>query len=206
MSSPLSTVHSPSPRRERARIDVPLRTVDWKLWTGLLLFCICHLSLICRAQDAVSKEYQIKAAYLYNFAKFVEWPAGSFTNAQSPLVIGVFGKNPFGDQLQAIAKDHKIDGRCIVIKTVTTPAETATVNLLFLSAAEDNHLAEVFAALRHASVLTVGESDKFVAVGGMIHFVREADKVRFQINNAAALRHGLKISAQLLKLAEPLRK
>jgi hypothetical protein len=158
------------------------------------------------AQDSVSKEYQIKAAYLYNFAKFVEWPADCFTNAQSPLVIGVFGQNPFGDELKTIAKDHKINGRDIVIKPVVTTAEAAGVHLMFLGATEDDHVAGMLAALKNSSVLTVGESEKFTAAGGMINFVREADKVRFEINASAAEQRGLKISAQLLKLAKAIHK
>ena len=160
---------------------------------------------VSRAQDAVSKEYKIKAAYLYNFAKFVDWPGQCFTNTGAPLVVGIFGQNPFGDELEAIAKDHKINGRDIVIKPVTTAAEAAGVQMLFFAAAEDGRIAEILAALKTSPVLTVGESEKFAAAGGEIHFVREADKVRFEINAAAAEQHGLKISAQLLKLARNIR-
>lgn len=169
----------------------------------LLFFAHCCLSLAGRADEAVSKEYQIKAAYLYNFAKFVEWPASSFTNAQAPLVIGVCGPNPFGNELQAIARNHQINGRDIQIRPVATAAEAGAVHLLFFSAAEDKVVAEKLAALKGAGVLTVGESKPFIAAGGMIAFVREGDKVRFEINAAAAEQHGLKISAQLLKLARP---
>lgn len=187
------------------------RQARWRSAARWLAAALCGWFLLaglstCRAQDSGSREYQIKAAFLYNFAKFVRWPAQSFTNAQSPLVIGVFGNNPFGSELQAIAKNHTIYGRRIVIKPVATVVEAATVHLLFFSAAEDGHLTETLAALKDAPVLTVGESDKFIAVGGMINFVRQGDKVRFEINNAAVARHGLKISAQLLKLAEPLPK
>jgi len=118
----------------------------------------------------------------------------------------VLGRNPFGHELEAIALNHKINGRNIVIKAVATPAGAATVHLLFVSAEEDDLLPETFAALQHRAVLTVGESDKFTAAGGMIVFVPRGDKVRFAINEAAAEQHGLKISAQLLKLARPLPK
>jgi hypothetical protein len=180
----------------------------WVRWLARVLCGWCLLASLAAglAQDSVSKEYQIKAAYLYNFAKFVEWPAESFTNSQSPLVIGVFGQNPFGDEFQMIAKDHKINGRDIVFKPVSTAAEAQGVHLIFFGATEDDHVAETLAALKNAHVLAVGESDKFIAAGGDINFVREADKVRFEINAAAAGRHGLKISAQLLKLAKFVRK
>lgn len=85
------------------------------------------------AQEAVVKEYQIKAAYLYNFAKFVEWPAQSFTNAEAPLVIGVWGENPFGGELEAIAQKHQINGRPIVIRYVTSRQEAAGRTCCFLA-------------------------------------------------------------------------
>jgi hypothetical protein len=181
----------------------PARQPALRWLAGLLSAAFLFAGLTASlAQDAASKEYQIKAAYLYNFAKFVEWPADCFTNSQSPLVIGVFGQNPFGDELKTIAKDHKINGRDIIIKPVATPAEAGGVHLMFLGTTEDDHVAEMLAALKNSSVLTVGESEKFTAAGGMIHFVRDADKVRFEINASAAEQHGLKISAQLLKLAK----
>jgi hypothetical protein len=185
------------------RVDTPLGGRRRGLCGVLLAVFIGCLAFVSRADDAAPKEYQIKAAYLYNFAKFVEWPDGRFADAQSPLVIGVFGQNPFGDELRAIARDHKINGRVITIQSVQTPAEAQRVHLLFFPAAEDSHVAGLLADLKGASVLTVGESDQFNAAGGMICFVRQADKVRFEIDAAAAEQHGLKISAQLLKLARP---
>ena len=164
---------------------------------GLLLAGL--LAFPARAQ--VAKEYQIKAAYLYNFAKFVEWPAQRFANDQAPLVIGILGKDPVGEGLQAIAQNHKINGRNIVIKQITTAGEAGNVHLLFFSD-DDTRVMETLAVLKWGAVLTVGESDKFIAAGGMINFVHEADKVRFEINAAAAEHAGLKISAQLLKLAK----
>jgi hypothetical protein len=181
--------------------SLPTRRRRTSCWLALCVAGLFAGLATSLAQDSASKEYQIKAAYLYNFAKFVEWPADYFTNSQSPLVIGVFGQNPFGEELKTIAKDHKINGRDIVIKPVATMAEAGGVHLMFFGATEDNQVAGMLAALKKSSVLTVGESQKFVAAGGMINFVREADKVRFQINASAAEQAGLKISAQLLKLA-----
>ncbi|HEX9048874.1 MAG TPA: YfiR family protein [Verrucomicrobiae bacterium] len=177
----------------------------WLKWL-LCSWAVLVIANATVAEEPVSKEYQIKAAYLYNFAKFVQWPEERFATGQTPLVIGVFGRNPFGGELQAIARDHKINGRAIVIKPVATVAEARTVHLLFMSAAESNELAPRLAALDGAGVLTVGESEAFAEDGGMIVFVREADKVRFHINAAAAEHAGLKISAQLLKLSQVARK
>ncbi|MGA2248870.1 MAG: YfiR family protein [Verrucomicrobiota bacterium] len=199
-----STVHELQARRAVTPVRRRL-VVRWLAWALCTVFFFASLTASL-AQDSVSKEYQIKAAYLYNFAKFVEWPADCFTNSESPLVIGVFGQNPFGDELEAIAKDHKINGRDIVIKPVATMAEAGGVHLMFFGATEDDHVAGALAALKKSRGLTVGESEKFIAAGGMINFVRAADKVRFEINASAAAQAGLKISAQLLKLAMAIHK
>jgi hypothetical protein len=193
--------HPAHPLPARRRRPAALRWLAWALW-GCCFFAGLTPGL---AQDLVSKEYQIKAAYLYNFAKFVEWPAQSFTNSESPLVIGVFGQNPFGDELTAIAKDHKINGRNIVVRRVATVREAGGVHLMFIGAAEAGRLAETLAALKANRVLTVGESEKFIAAGGMINFMLEENRVRFEINAAAAEQQGLEISAQLLKLAKSVR-
>lgn len=179
----------------------PGAIIHWRWWwcAGWLLASLAT----GLAEDLVAKEYQIKAAYLYNFAKFVEWPENSFTNGQAPLVIGVLGENPFGGELEKIAKDHQLNGRPIVIRRVTTVAAAAGVHLLFFSGREDPRVAEELAELKGAGVLTVGESAAFAAAGGVINLVREDNKVRFEINSLAAAGQHLKLSAQLLKLARP---
>jgi hypothetical protein len=197
---------NPADQLQAVPAGQPARRRWLPCWLARAVCVACFFAGLSSSQaaDSVSKEYKIKAAYLYNFAKFVEWPADSFTNSQEPLVIGVFGQNPFGEELKAIAKDHKINGRDIVIKPVATLAEAGGVHLMFFGVTEDDQVAGMLAALKNSSVLTVGESEKFFAAGGMITFVREADKVRFEINAPAAEQHGVKISAQLLKLAKPI--
>lgn len=172
------------------------------VWCWLLFGCL----LAGLAQEAAPREFQIKAAFIYNFTKFVEWPAGSFSNATSPLVIGVCGKSPLREELQAVAQDHKVNGRSIEVRLIQTVAEAGTVHLLFVGSAEEGQAANILAAIQASAVLTVGESEKFTSAGGMIRFVREADKVRFRINVDAAGRAGLRISAQLRKLAQPERR
>lgn len=152
----------------------------------------------------VSKEYQLKAAFLYNFAKFVEWPAERFANETSPIVIGVVGRNPFEAELANIVKGRTVNGRAIVVKSITTASEVRSLHLLFLPGGEETRLPA--AAWRDVAVVTVGESAEFAALGGTITFTQEGDKVRFEINLATAERDGLKISAQLLKLAASVRR
>ena len=156
--------------------------------------------------EPVSKEYQIKAAFLYNFANFVQWPAQSFADADSPIVIGVFGTSPFGTVLEKAVSGRKINGHRIVTMVVQTPAAARQAHLLFVGATEDSKLDELKAALSGAPVLTVGESPAFAQQGGMITFVLKSDKLRFEINVETAQKAGLKISAQLQKLATEIRR
>jgi hypothetical protein len=155
------------------------------------------------AEETVPREYQVKAAFLYHFTKFVEWPPEHFLPADRALVIGVLGRNPFGDELDKITRSRRVNGREIAIKFIAGPAAVGSMDLLFVCAGEEPHLAAMAAALRQAQVLTVGESPRFAAAGGMITFVIDGDKVRFEINPGAAEQSRLKISAQLQKLANP---
>ena len=152
----------------------------------------------------VSKEYQIKAAFLYNFTKFVEWPPASFANETSPIVIGVVGRNPFDRELEKILQGRTVQGRPIVVKPVATPGDLAATHLLFVPAGEETRVAP--AAWQKSAIIVVGESEAFTAQGGTITFTQEADKIRFAINLEAAERVGLRISSQLLKLASSVRR
>jgi len=139
-------------------------------------------------------EYQVKAAYLYNFVKFVEWPAGAVAGT---LTICTAGRNPFGVALDAIVRGESIDGHAIAARQVATPQ--AGCNVLFVPG--DVPAAEYLRAARDAPVLTVGESTNFIAQGGIISFVRDAGMIRFEIDQDAATRAGLQISSRLLRLA-----
>lgn len=164
----------------------------------------CLLTLLAfgpaAARAAVPKEYQIKAAFLYNFTKFVDWPADCFATPHDPIVIGVLGANPFGQELTAVVHDRRVNGRGIRVLALDAPPEAAQVHVLFVAPGAETQLAAFFAATPPPT-LTVGESDRFATLGGVIRFTTVGDKVRFEINVGAAERAGLKISAQLQKLA-----
>jgi hypothetical protein len=154
-----------------------------------------------RAQDARPTEYQIKAAFLFNFAKFVNWPPGVFAQPTSPIVIGILGENPFHDDLARTVRDKTVDDHPLVIKEFRSADQATNCHILFISTSEKNRLPEILKVLNGTSVLTVGEMERFTEAGGMINFVLEGTKIRFQINNDAATRAGLKISSKLLSLA-----
>lgn len=155
------------------------------------------------SQGAPISEYKVKAAFLFNFTKFVEWPPESFAKSDGPLIIGIFGENPFGSDLDDIIHDKTVNNRGIKTRILHSPAECTNCQVLFISVAEKSHLPEILEKLRGTSVLTVGESDGFTEAGGMINFVREGTKFRFQINNEEAKKAKLKISSRMLGLAVP---
>ena len=154
------------------------------------------------AQDSQPTEYQIKAAFIFNFAKFVEWPKSTFPETNSPLVIGVVGEDPFHGVLEKTVRGKAVDDHPLVVKAFQTSAEATNCHILFISTSEKERLPQVLKDLSGSSVLTVGEMGGFNEAGGMIVFVLERTMIRFKINNAAATSAGLKISSKLLSLAQ----
>ena len=145
-------------------------------------------------------EYQVKAAFLFNFAKFVEWPTEAFSDPNAPLVITVFGEDPFNGSLEAV-KGKLVNNRKLTIRRVKDIQDIGKSNVLFVSPSAKKELARILEALQGQSVLTVGEDGVFTQCGGIINFVKEDNRVRFEVNVSAAERAGLKISSRLLALA-----
>ena len=155
------------------------------------------------AQETPPSEYQIKAAFIFNFARFVEWPPAALPEAKSPIVIGILGENPFKDTLEKTVRNKTVEDHPLVVKQFGSAAEASKSHILFISTSERGQLADLIKALEGSNVLTVGEMEQFNEKGGMINFVMEGTKMRFRINNQAATRAGLKISSKLLNLALP---
>jgi hypothetical protein len=155
-----------------------------------------------RAQSPSAGEYQVKAAFLFNFAKFVEWPASSFSDATAPLRICVFGRDPIGEELRNIAKEKTVNGRKLEVSQVLDLQVARTCHILFIASSERTRLKQIFEGLRGSDALTVGDTKGFVEQGGMINFVLEHDRVQFEVNRKAAEESGLKISSKLLIVAK----
>jgi hypothetical protein len=154
------------------------------------------------ADEYRADEYRIKAAFLYNFAKFIEWPVQAFKSPSDPIVIGVLGKNPFGDALAEAVSGKTLGGRAFQVREVTDAQQAAACQIVFVSSSERKRLGPLFSRIGNASVLTVGETDNFASEGGIINFKIDAGIVRLQINVEAARKQQLRISAKLLSLAE----
>jgi hypothetical protein len=165
------------------------------------LLALLLLQLVLGAHAQTSREDQIKAAFVYNFTKFIEWPSKSFADANAAIVIGVLGDSPMAAVLDDVVRDRKVNGRPIIVRPIQGAADAASTHLLFVSAAESARWAQLQAAIETRPVVTVGESPSFAQSGGTINFIVQGDKLHFVINMAAAERSGVKISAQLQKLA-----
>ncbi len=148
----------------------------------------------------VLSEYQIKAAYLYYFTTFVDWPSETYSRTAETVVVGVLGEDPFGAILDETFRGKSVNSRKLVVKRFANIKDARDSHVLFISNSERDRLPSILKALEGASVLTVGDLDRFASRGGQIAFRTEDKKVRFDINVAAVQRAHLKISAQLMKL------
>lgn len=169
-------------------------------WTALF----CALGFLCLpalSSSTDSLEYEVKAAMLYNFTRFVEWPATTWKDARSPLILAVVGSDPFGRLLEDSMRDKSYAGRAILVRHYPTSAELDTCHLLFVSKSEKKHLKEILRFAQASSVVTVSEIDDFIRSGGTIGFVLIDNRIRFEINIPSAVRSGVTISSKLLRLA-----
>ena len=159
-----------------------------------------------RLGAAEIEEYQVKAAFLFNFAKFVEWPAQAFKSADEPIEICVLGPNPFGSSLDKAVEGKVVGNRKFVVREVRDAQQASECHIVFVSAAGWTRSRAVLGDIKKCCVLTVGETGEFIAGGGMINLRLEDARVRVEINPDAAERAGLRISSKLLSLAEIRRK
>jgi len=152
-------------------------------------------------QEGPPDEYQVKAAFLYNFAKFVEWPEEAFQNQSEPLMVCVLGEDPFGRAFDDVVAGKKIDGRALAVRRMSDARQAKGCRMLFVSSSEPKSVLSVLAALNESGVLTVGDSGSAAAGGMIINFILDGGKIRFAINTAAAEREKLRFSSRLLSLA-----
>ena len=171
--------------------------------TGRLLLAV----LIAAASGAcpggeTPTEYEVKAAFILNFARFVEWPDVALASGSGVLTIGILGKDPFEGALERVVENKMVGARKLAVVHVDGIELMKPVQILFISRSEIGRLAEILARLRGAPVLTVGDMEHFARDGGVINFILEDGRIRFEINPAAARSAGLRLSSKLLRVAK----
>ena len=169
--------------------------------TALVVIVLSNMPL-AQTESSAASEYQVKAAFLFNFAKFVEWPPNSFSDASAPLRICVFGQDPFGQELRDITNEKTVNGRKLEVSNVADLQQARKCQILFISSSEKKRTQQILAGLSGMGVLTVGDTKGFAEQGGMINFVLENDRVQFEVSRKAAEQAGLKISSKLLSVAK----
>lgn len=165
-----------------------------------LIGAVLLLVAVARAESAT--EYQVKAAFLFNFAKFVEWPADAFTSADAPLQICVLGQDPFGHDFEQLIEEKAVNSHRLEVIHPSGVPQAKACQVIFVASSDKQQVREILRGLRGASVLTVGDTPGFAKMGGIINFVLDDNRVRFEINVKAAERAHLKLSARLLTVAK----
>jgi YfiR/HmsC-like len=168
-------------------------------WSKLAVLLFLPIFALQAAGQRAS-EYQLKAAFVYNFTKFIDWPGESVRSLT--FQICVLGQNPFGSELTQLTDGKEIEGHPVQVLIVTNYHLARSCQVVFISASENAHMKEILSGLRGRSVLTVGDSQGFVDAGGMIELLVEDERMRFEVNLHAANEARLKISAKLLSLAK----
>lgn len=173
----------------------------------LVVFLYLLISLVNHAVLAARiDEYEMKAIYLYNFAKFITWPNAAFSSTEAPFQLCIMGVDPFDGQLEATIKDGTVKERTLEVRYLTDTQKVKGCHILFISHSEEPRLTKILAFVKQSAILTVSEIDDFVTRGGMIQFYMLDNKVRFSVDPQTLSETGLKASSYLLQLAKIIRR
>lgn len=165
----------------------------------LIIFALCAMSC---AFASPTPEYQVKAAFLFNFSQFVSWPPQAFSSAKAPIVIAVLGRDPFGPDLDALVSGQQVNGHPLAVRRYSDVSEVDGCHILFIDQSESAQLPQILRALRGRAILTVSDIDRSAQSGVMIDLVTQNQHIRMHVNLAAARASGLTVSSQLLSLAQ----
>lgn len=185
-----------------------LTVIPWRQWLrrGFLLGLAAGLGglvpSVHGADLAVAKEYQIKAAFIFNFAHLFKWPDETFTSADTPFQICILGKDPFQVTMDVTVEGENIDGRPVKILRAAEIVEVMQCQIVYISSSEQARLEEILTALRNKPVLTVSDTDNFIEKGGMVKFFDQRNKIRLALYPEAVQESQLHVSAKLLKIAQ----
>jgi hypothetical protein len=187
--------------RQTTRESRYLRSARSRIHACTVALLALAAALPARPQAAPSVEYQVKAAFLFNFAKFIEWPQDAFANEKTPINLCVFRHDPFGGALEEVIREKAINNRGLLAERINDLSELKACQLVFVSGREEKQLPEILNSLKKTSALVVGESADFAENGGAVQFFLENNKLRFAINVDAIQRARLQASSKLLALA-----
>jgi hypothetical protein len=165
---------------------------------------LCGVLMPCAmaAQVGAAEEYQVKAVFLFNFTQFVGWPAAAPANAQTPIVIGILGDDPFGSYLDDTVRGEKVGDRPLIVRHYRRLEDVDDCQILFISRSEAPRFEQISTRLKDRSILTVSDADQSGKRGGIVRFVTENDRVKLRISVSSAKIAGLTISSKLLRVAE----
>jgi uncharacterized protein DUF4154 len=168
----------------------------------IIIVLLLISNLMLPAQPVSSREYQLKAIFLFNFTQFVDWPPNSFSSNQAPMVIGVLGPDPFGSYLEETISGEKVNGHSLIIQHYNNIEDIGTCQVLFINLNETKQIKQAITKLNGRNILTVSDAPGFMEQGGMIRFFTKDDKIKLQVNLAATKNANLDISSKLLRLVE----
>jgi hypothetical protein len=169
--------------------------------TALIFACVFFPAMLF-AQVSSAPAYKVKAVFLFNFTRFIDWPENAFTDPAAPFVIGIAGNNPFGNFLEQSVSGEKVGTHPILIQQYKTAHENFNCHVLFVNFTDEEKIREVLSACSKKGILTVGDDPDFDKYGGIIRFYTEEDKIRLVINTDAARNAHLQISSKLLSVAK----
>lgn len=169
-------------------------------WARILLFAVVPIPSTATLGAEAASEYEVKAAFLLNFARLTHWPDNWFSSPDAPIVICVFGSNPFQGALVRLMSDQSIENRSLRLVEVEALVEVNACHMIFVPHAETSRFVRILPSL-DASLLVVGESEGFAKRGAIINLYKEERRIRFEVNRNAAERAGLSLSSRLLRLA-----
>ncbi|MES2372854.1 MAG: YfiR family protein [Bacteroidota bacterium] len=185
--------------REEIRYIAPLFRKCF-IQTGVVLVCLFGMQSL-HAQTNVSKEYRIKAVFLFNFTQFVEWPSAAFSGPTSPFVIGILGDDPFGNSIDETIQNEKVGSHPLVVQRYKDLRDLKNCHILFLNGSDPEKVRENLLVINHYT-LTVSDADNFMKSGGIIRLITENNRIRIQVNPEAARTAELFISSKLLRVSE----
>ena len=171
-------------------------------WLAVAAACIVALACAPAVPAAPATEYQVKAAYLFNFGRFVEWPAAAYASPGAPFVIGIFGEDPFGALIDDAIRGETLDGHPLAVRRFRKPEDVTPCNILFIARSEAPRLEKVLQAVRGQPVLTVTDFDGQEGRAASIVLLNENNRIRMRINVGEARANDLVISSKLLRPAE----